>query len=60
MNMTADKPIRFDTSQIGEADKRNLAATFYDAIMRFYENPEHVKEFEQWQKDKQKAINDKQ
>lgn len=53
--MTVEKSIRLDTSQISGADKRNLAATFYDAMKRFYDNPAHVKEFEKWQKEKRKA-----
>lgn len=48
------KPISFDTSQIGEADKRNLCSTFLSAIERFYENPVNQKRFEQWQQSKQR------
>jgi len=47
-----DKP-RFDLSQIGEADRLNLAATFLDAVQRFYEDPANRERFEKWQAQRQ-------
>ena len=43
---------RFDLSQIGEADRLNLSATFLDAIQRFYDNPANIERFEAWQRAK--------
>lgn len=47
-----DKP-RFDLSQLGEADRQNLASTFLKAIQRFYENPANIDRFEEWQAQRQ-------
>ena len=47
---TTNKP-RIDLSQVGEADKRNLARTFLEAIERFYEDPVNRERFEKWQKE---------
>lgn len=47
-----DKP-RFDLSQIGEADRLNLSATFLDAVQRFYEDPANLERFEKWQAQRQ-------
>lgn len=44
---------RFDLSQIGEADRLNLAATFLDAVQRFYEDPANRERFEKWQAQRQ-------
>lgn len=55
--MAVEKSIRLDTSQIGEGDKRNLAATFYDAMKRFYADPTRIREFERWQKEQRKSKN---
>jgi len=41
---------RFDLSQMGKADKRNLCSTFYDAVNRFYDDPKNVRKFEAWKK----------
>ena len=41
--------MRIDPSLIPPAEMRNLAATFLEAAKRFYENPENVKEFKEWQ-----------
>lgn len=41
---------RFDLSQMGEADKHNLSATFYEAIQRFFDDPINRKRFEDWKK----------
>lgn len=47
-----DKP-RFDLTQVGEADRQNLAATFLSAIQRFYEDPANLERFEKWQAQRQ-------
>ena len=54
--MGAPKKSRFDLSQIGEADKHNLAATFLEAIQRFYDDPANRERFEKWQKEKNRTI----
>lgn len=47
-----DKP-RFDLSQMGEADRLNLASTCLDAVKRFYEDPANLARFEAWQSQRQ-------
>lgn len=47
-----DKP-HFDLSQIGEADRQNLAATFLSAVQRFYEDPANIARFEEWRAQRQ-------
>lgn len=51
--MDAPGKSRFDLSQISTADKHNLAATFLEAALRFYEDPENLKRFERWQAKKE-------
>lgn len=48
--MGAAKTPSFDFSQIGEADRRNLFATFLEAAQRFYDDPANRERYEQWQK----------
>ena len=48
--MDTEKRSRFDLSQMGEADRRNLASTCLEAVKRFYEDPENIKRFEAWKK----------
>lgn len=40
---------RFDLSQIGEADRHNLSATFLEAAQRFFNDPENLMRFKRWQ-----------
>lgn len=47
-----EKP-RFDLTQIGNADKQNLASTFLSAVQRFYEDPENRARFEAWKAQRQ-------
>lgn len=49
----ASKKSRFDLSQMGEADKHNLASTFCEAVQRFYDDPVNRKKFEEWQRQRQ-------
>lgn len=37
---------------ISQQDELNLARAFLSAINRYFEDPEHVKEFEEWKKQK--------
>jgi len=48
--MDAPEKSRFDLSQVDEADRHNLSATFLEAVQRFYDNPANRKRFENWQK----------
>lgn len=48
--MNTPDTCRFDLSQMGEADKYNLSATFYEAIQRFFDDPINRKRFEDWKK----------
>ncbi len=52
--MNAAEKSRFDLSQMGEADKHNLSATFLEAIQRFFDDPVNRMHFERWQ-EQQKA-----
>ena len=49
-----DNP-RFDLSQIGEADRHNLCATFLDAVQRFFDDPANIARFEKWQQEQLKS-----
>lgn len=53
---TSSKP-RFDLSQIGAADRLNLAATFFEAMQRFYEDPANIARFEKWQAERNREVN---
>ena len=46
----AAKKSRFDLSQLSQADWHNLAATFCEACLRFYDDPKNRERFEEWQK----------
>ncbi len=41
-----------DTSKISKTDERNLAQAFLSAAKRFYEDPENVRKFEEWKREK--------
>ena len=41
-----------DTSKIRKTDERNLAQAFLSAAKRFYEDPENVRKFEEWKREK--------
>jgi len=55
--MDTPKKSRFDLSQMGEADKHNLTVTFYDAVMRFYDDPANRARFEEWMRQKSRTEN---
>lgn len=54
--MDAVKKSRFDLSLIGEVDEHNLAVTFLEAVLRFYDDPANREKYEQWQKRQTHAI----
>lgn len=41
-----------DTSKISKTDERNLAQAFLSAAKRFYGDPENVRKFEEWKREK--------
>lgn len=53
-----DVPVksRFDLSQMGEADRHNLAATFSEAAKRFFDDPANRERFERWQEQQKSRI----
>ena len=51
--MDAPGKSRFDLSQMGEADRHNLSATFLEAVQRFFDDPANRERFERWQKQRQ-------
>lgn len=54
--MAAPGKSRFDLSQIGEADRHNLAATFLEAVQRFFDDPANRERFEQWQEQQKSRV----
>lgn len=47
---------RFDLSQMGEADRHNLSATFFESVQRFFDDPTNRERFEHWQKQRQPHV----
>ena len=41
-----------DTDKIPPLELRILGATFYKAVMDFYEDPENMRRFEAWQQER--------
>lgn len=54
--MSDIKKPRFDLTQIGEADRHNLAVTFLEAVQRFYEDPANLERFEKWKQEKNRCV----
>lgn len=42
--------VQIDVGQIPPTDVQNICQTFLAAVKSFYENPEHIKQFEDWKK----------
>jgi hypothetical protein len=40
--------VKIDCSKISKTDRRLLAITFYDAVTKFYDNPENKRRFDEW------------
>ena len=49
--MAAPGASRFDLSEIGTADKRNLFSATLDAVNRFYDDPANRERFERWKQE---------
>ena len=50
--MNPEKP-KIDTSKIPALEVRLLAQTFFEAAKRFYADPENVRLYEIWEKERQ-------
>ena len=44
--------VRVIPTLIPSVEKQLLCATFLEAVIRFYENPENMRSFEQWRNEK--------
>ncbi len=44
--------IRIDPTQIPNMETKLLCATFLDAVIRFYQDPDNVLAFEKWRTEK--------
>ena len=44
--------VRVIPALIPSVEKQLLCATFLEAVIRFYENPENMRSFEQWRNEK--------
>jgi len=49
--MAAPGTSRFDLSEIGTADKRNLFSATLDAVNRFYDDPANREKYERWKQE---------
>lgn len=49
--MAAPGASRFDLSEIGTADKRNLFSATLDAVNRFYDDPANREKYERWKQE---------
>lgn len=54
--MAAPEKSRFDLSQMGEADRHNLSATFLEAVQRFFDDPANRERFERWQQEQSRKV----
>lgn len=48
-----EKKNKIDVSLIPLIERKNLGKTFYEALERFYSDPENVKRFEEWKKEQE-------
>jgi len=44
--------VRINPNLIPSMEKQLLCATFLEAVIRFYENPENMRAFERWRAEK--------
>jgi len=52
--------IRVVPASIPKMEQKLLCATFLEAVLRFYENPENMAAFEKWRMGKGGSTDDKQ
>ena len=50
--MSIEGVVRVIPTLIPNMEKQLLCATFLEAVIRFYENPENMRSFERWRKEK--------
>lgn len=50
--MNADPAVRIDPNLIPSVEKTLLCATFLEAVIRFYQDPDNLKAFEEWRTEK--------
>lgn len=48
--------IKLDLSQMSRMDRYLLSSTLYNAIKKYYENPDNLRRFEEWQKKRGKQL----
>lgn len=46
--MNADPAVRIDPNLIPSVEKTLLCATFLEAVIRFYQDPDNLRAFEVW------------
>ena len=44
-----------DTTLIPPLQRRLIGATFYNSMMRFYDNPDNMRRFEAWQRERKES-----
>lgn len=49
----SENPVRIDAGSTPKVELRLLCATVLEAVKRFYDDPENIKNFEAWQQRKQ-------
>jgi len=55
--ITADFAVRVIPKTIPRVEQKFLCATFLEAVLRFYENPENMAAFEVWRAEKGGSVN---
>ena len=55
--ITADFAVRVIPKTIPSMEQKLLCATFLEAVLRFYENPENMVAFEAWHAEKGGSVN---
>jgi len=48
--------VTIDTSLIPALERKLIGGTFYNAMVRFYEDPKNLRRFEEWQKQREEHI----
>ena len=55
--MSIEGVVRVIPTLIPSVEKQLLCATFLEAVIRFYENPENMRSFERWRNEKGGSVN---
>ena len=51
------RTVRINPSLIPSVEKNLLCATFLEAVIRFYEDPQNMRAFEAWRSEKGGSVN---